>query len=343
MKRPLPPSAEELKTGGFEPEKTPERPLDTLTFFGKVLDVVLPMEIVSPDYAIVRFTDEIYKIVRFNRSNGSPFLGRSERPQKSPEEKNEEKLSASLSRTRRVIMEYGLCNRWDYFMTCTQDANKRDRHDLKQFRNDLEQFVRDCRKRYGQKVQVVLIPEKHKDGAWHMHGLISGLPAAVLSDFDPAVHPLKICNRGFKNWQDYADRFGFCSLSPIKDPVRVGMYITKYVTKDLCQRKGELGSHLYFSSQGLMRAQKVSEVIGNCSELNSFLTHHYQFVSTGLTKPSDGLDWSFPLQYDNTTVYLEAFPMGNETSRETRKLDRMSETVIQTAMIGFDEVEYGGI
>ena len=61
---------------------------------------------------------------------------------------------------------------------------------------------------------------------------------------------------------------------------------------------------------------------------------------TGLTKPSDGLDWSFPLQYDNTTVYLEAFPMGNETNRETRKLDRMSETVIQTAMMDFDEVTY---
>ena len=304
------------------------------------MDVVLPMEIVSPDYAIVRFTDEIYKIVRFNRSNGSPFLGRSERPQKSQEEKNEEKLSASLSRTRRVIMEYGLCNHWDYFFTCTLDGSKRDRHDLKQFRKDLAQFVRDCRKKYGRQIDYVLIPEKHEKGGWHMHGLISGLPPSCLSDFVPGVHPLKLCNRGYKNWQDYASRFGFCSLSPIKDPVRVGMYITKYVTKDLCQRKGEFGSHLYFSSQGLIRAEKVSEVIGNCTELNSFLTHHYQFVSTGLTKPADGLDWTFPLLYDNTTVYLEAFAMDEPESRETRKLDRMTETVIQSAMMGFDEVTY---
>ena len=104
--------------------------------------------------------------------------------------------------------------------------------------------------------------------------------------------------------------------------------------------RSNFGSHLYFSSQGLIRAEKVSEVIGNCTELNSFLTHHYQFVSTGLTKPSDGLDWSFPLQYDNTTVYLEAFAMDEPESRETRKLDRMTETVIQSAMMGFDEVTY---
>lgn len=297
------------------------------------------MEVVSPDYVIVRFTDEVYKIVRFNRSSSSPFLGRSEASQIEPEEKNEEKLAASLSRTRRMIMEYGLCNKWDHFITCTLDAEKHDRYDLKQFRIDLSQFVRDCRKRYGQQIEYVLIPEKHEKGGWHMHGLISGLPDDKLSDFDPRIHPWKLCNRGYKKWDEYSARFGFCSLSPIKDPVKVGMYITKYVTKDLCQRKDELGSHLYFSSHGLRRADKVSEIIGNCTELNSFLTHHYQFVSTGLTKPSDGLDWTFPLVYDNTTVYLDAFPTETE-SRETRKLDRMSVLVVQTSLNGFEEVPY---
>lgn len=292
----------------------------------------IPMDLVSPDYSIVRFTDEIYKIIRYNRSKSSVCLGRVG----SVSESNyDEKLAASLSRSRRVILELGLCNSWDYFFTCTLDESKFDRYDLKSFNKALSQFIRDCRKKYGSTISFVLIPEPHKDGAWHMHGLISGLPSSALSDFVPGIHPQKLCNRGFKNWNDYSRKFGFCSLSPIRDPVRVGFYITKYITKDLCQRKSDIGSHLYYASHGLSRSANVSEVIGNCSELNAFLTHHYQFCSTGMTRPSDGLDWSFPLQYDNTTVYLEPLPMGDFESRETKKLDRMIEAVEQLSIGGF--------
>lgn len=294
--------------------------------------MVIPCEVVSPDYRIVRFTDEIYKIVRFNRSQGSSFLGPREA---SPPATYDEKLDASLSRTRRLILEYGLCNDWDYFFTCTLDPCKFDRTDLAGFNKALSQFIRDCRKKYGSPIRFILIPEMHKKfGAWHMHGLISGLPLSVLSDFVPGIHPAKLCNRGYKNWGAYSEKFGYCSLSPVRDRVRVGFYITKYITKDLCQRRSELGNHLYYSSHGLNRAGTVSEVIGNCSELNLFLTHHYKFVSTGLTKPSDGLDWSFPLVYDNTTVFLEPLSDGDLESRETRKYDRMIEAVEQYSFWG---------
>ena len=291
----------------------------------------LPMEIVSPDYRIIRFTDQIFKIIRFNRSSGAIFIG------SSSEKKGlsyDEKLDASLSRTRRIILELGLCNPWDYFFTCTLDPKKFDRYDLSGFNKALSQFIRDCRKKYRSKISYVLIPEKHKDGAWHMHGLIFGLPRSALFDFVPGIHPDKLCNRGYKNWDDYSKKFGYCSLAPVRDPVRVGFYITKYITKDLCQRRSEVGKHLYFPSRPLNRACPVSEVIGNCSELNSFLTHHYEFCSTGLTKPSDGLDWTFPLVYDNTTVYLEPLSPVDLDSRDIRKYDRMAETVEQLSLWG---------
>lgn len=286
----------------------------------------IPSEVVFPDYEIVRFSDQIYKIIRFNRSPCSVPCGPS--PDKASAS-YDEKLDASLSRARRVVLELGLCNTWDYFFTCTLDASKLDRFDLVGFNKKLSQFMRDMRKKYGSHISFLLIPEKHKDGAWHMHGLVSGIPRDRLTAFIRGLHPDKLCNRGYLNWPDYASRFGFCSLSPIKDPYRVAYYITKYVTKDLCQRKNEVGSHLYYSSQRLNRAVRVSEVIGNCSELNSMLTHHYEFCSTGMTRPSDSLDWTFPLVYDNTTVYLEAFPSPEEDTRETRKLDRMIEAVEQ--------------
>ena len=33
------------------------------------------------------------------------------------------------------------------------------------------------------KITFVLVPEQHKDGAWHEHGLISGLPGEDIRMF----------------------------------------------------------------------------------------------------------------------------------------------------------------
>lgn len=293
----------------------------------------IPLDLVSPTYTISRYTDEIYKIVHFKRSENSVLVGPRDREKF---EKNEVKIDPAYSRARRLVLEYALCNPWDYFITLTLDKSKMDRSDLGKFNQVLSQFIRDCRKRYGTDISFLLIPELHERyGAWHMHGLLSGVPDSRLSSFIPGVHPSKLCNRGYKNWDDYASKFGFCSLAPIKDKYAVSFYITKYITKDLSARAGALGSHLYYASHGLSRAAKVSEVIGNCSELNSLLTEHYQFCDVGLSKPSDGLDWSFPLVHDNCTVYLEAWPSEPSESRELKKLDRMSDTVVQLALEGF--------
>lgn len=292
----------------------------------------IPMEFVSPSYSISRYTDEIYKIVHFKRSENSGFLGPRDRDKFV---KNEVKIDPAYSRARRMVLEYALCNPWDYFVTLTLDRNKLSREDLKQFNKLLSQFIRDLRKKYSSHIRFLFIPEMHKDGAWHMHGLVSGIPEDRLSNFIPGIHPLKLCNRGFKNWGDYGRKFGFCSLSPIKDKFAVSMYVVKYISKDLSDRAGDLGGHLYFCSHGLSRASKVSEVIGNCSELNSFLTEHYQFCDVGLSKPSDGLDWTFPLVHDNCTVYLSPWDYEPSESRETRKLDRMCDAVEQLCLEGF--------
>lgn len=292
----------------------------------------LPLELVSPTYSISRFTDEIYKIVHFKRSVNSIFVGPRDRDKF---EKNDVKIDPAYSRARRMVLEYALSNPWDYFITLTLDKNKLNRDDLRRYNKLLSQFMRDCRKKYGSDIRFLLIPEMHKDGAWHMHGLVSGIPESRLSSFIPGIHPQKLCNRGFKNWDDYAAKFGYCSLSPIKDKFGVSLYIVKYISKDVSDRAGDLGGHLYFASHGLNRAQKVAEVIGNCSELNALLTDHYQFCDVGLSKPSDGLDWTFPLVHDNCMVGLVPWDFEASETRETRKLDRMSEVVEQLALEGF--------
>ena len=92
-----------------------------------------------------------------------------------------------------------------------------------------------------EKIKYLLIPEQHKDGAWHMHGLLMGLTD---DDLFPNEH-------GWLDWGRYRRKFGFFSCSEIKDKSSCSKYITKYITKDFAGKNLAAFGHLFFASQGL--------------------------------------------------------------------------------------------
>lgn len=204
----------------------------------------------SPLYTIHRYSDGLFKVVAFKGNRDPDFVYLRDREEQA---QNEIKLDSNFSRARSMVLQYALCNPWEYFFTGTLDKTKMDRYDLDTYASRLMQFIRDKRKKYEAKFQVLLIPEHHDDGAWHMHGLVNGLPEEVLSPFAPPA-PKRLIEGGFLNWPDYMDKFGFCSLAPIRDPVATAYYVSKYVSKDLSRRSGDLGKHLYFHSRPLKKA-----------------------------------------------------------------------------------------
>lgn len=167
------------------------------------------------------------------------------------------KLANNLSRARARIYELSSCNKWDWFITATLNSDKYDRSNLKKFRKDFSQFIRDQRKKYNVSIKYLLIPELHSDGEnWHMHGLLSGLSSDIISDF-PIGAPIKLLKNGYKNWLDYSKKFGWVSLGLIKNHAAVSKYMTKYITKDLGSCVDELGAHLYYASLGLNGSKEV--------------------------------------------------------------------------------------
>ena len=86
---------------------------------------------------------------------------------------------SNILRARKTLDELGNCNEWDYFVTLTVDPGKYDRFDLKSFYKAFSSFKRHL----GFRFSYVFVPEQHKDGAWHLHGLISGLPIEQLSEY----------------------------------------------------------------------------------------------------------------------------------------------------------------
>ena len=164
-----------------------------------------------------------------------------------PKVRSEDKLDQSISRARARIFELAICNPWEFFVTLTLDPARYDRRDLPAFRRDLSQWIRNQRRLHGCDFRYLLIPEMHRDGAWHMHGLVAGLRESAF-EFNA---------NGYLDYPPYRDRFGFISLSRVRVPEAVARYITKYVSKDLAARRGAVGAHLVYASRGLLGSELI--------------------------------------------------------------------------------------
>lgn len=196
--------------------------------------------------------------VVYHRINPNSYKKQSAKPKSKDIADNSEdnfRFYSSLARTRSTIFDIAICNKFEYFCTFTQSKELRDRFDLHAFRKDFSQFIRDLNKKRTSKIKYLLVPEQHKDGAWHMHGLLMGLTD---SDFT-------INKNGYLDWVSYSSKFGFFSCSKIENHIAVSKYITKYLTKEVYSNNLKNNQHSYFASQGLKRPEYiVKNSLDNC-------------------------------------------------------------------------------
>ena len=260
------------------------------------------------DHAVWRYTSQIYKIVQFHTVRFRYGPG-----PKSQQKHYDTKLASSISRAQRVILEKALCNKWDWFCTFTISEEKADRSDLAAFWEKFSQWLRDKRKK-GFDIRYLLIPERHADGSWHAHGLMAGIPMDELISFrqmdingyrspEGRRLPWKIRKAGYLNWSAYQEKFGFCSLGRLKNPVAAGFYVTKYMTKDHDRMVFDVGLHTYYASRGLAVATKHVDFFGRDPWIDKLLVNKYDFCSTGMTHSRHNLDWTFCLEYLDDSVF----------------------------------------
>lgn len=187
------------------------------------------------------------------------------------EKEKNERFSQSISRSKARIFELAMCNEFTHFCTFTQDQKKRNRFDLFEFRKDFSQFIRNQNRFRDEesKIKYLLIPEQHKNGAWHMHGLLMGLGENDLKEFSTKDHIPKRIKDQIKNgekvfdWLKYRKSFGYFTCTEIKEKGACSKYITKYISKDLQKTIHESGEHLFFASKGL-KGREV--ILKNCAE-----------------------------------------------------------------------------
>lgn len=244
-------------------------------------------EKILPVYTVYYYTDSLYRVVKFKRRQDGLFFH-------DPDQAPQERFSQSYSRSRSKVLQYALCNHWDYFVTITVDPHKSDRYDLDTIWARLYSFFR-FYSSLSPRFRYLLVPEFHEDSAWHFHGFFSGVLDRHLFPFIPGFHPQKLIRNGFVNFPALGQVIGYVSLSKIRVPLAAGYYVAKYVTKE--HANDSFYSHLYFHSHGLKLALPVADCYCHNSFLDSCITFQNDFVGCGWARLEHS-DFTFPFSLD---------------------------------------------
>lgn len=181
---------------------------------------------------------------------------------------SDEVKRCSLSRTRRNIRELALCNNFEYFCTFTVNSEMADRYSLDEVQKKMRKVLHKI-KRKNKDFAFLIITERHKDGAFHFHGLCKG------------INDLFTNSNGYLCSDIFTRELGYNSFSAIKSYEKCCNYITKYITKD-CIKNSH--NQIYFCSRGLKRADKVE--IEYIDFKSSFENDYCQILDFDITKIS---------------------------------------------------------
>lgn len=121
---------------------------------------------------LYKYTDNLYKLVSIKNCREKGFEEVLTKPKKTAINK-EEVERVSLARTKKNIRELALCNEFEYFVTLTV-ADKQIRYDLEYAQSRLRELFHKYKRKY-KDFKFIIITEKHKDGAFHFHGLVKGM------------------------------------------------------------------------------------------------------------------------------------------------------------------------
>lgn len=197
------------------------------------------------------------------------------------DEAQEARTKRQIYAIRRRIKGYALSNNFRWFVTLTFNPEKVNSSDYETAKTTLLKWCRKMRDRNKDKdkqFDYLMIPELHKSGAVHFHGLLGDIPAGFVEAVNPKTgEPIIRHERQVYNLTEW--EYGFSDCEEIESRERAASYITKYITSALLTDKKMYNKKRYFNSQGLSKPAVIFGM-GDNTELDSF-TPNFGIIETG--------------------------------------------------------------
>ncbi|MCL2051211.1 MAG: hypothetical protein FWG91_05740 [Lachnospiraceae bacterium] len=181
------------------------------------------------------------------------------------EEINDKKCrSVHVSKSRAVnkIYEIARANTWEWFVTLTFNPDKVDSFNYDDVTRNLRRWLDNVKRNYAPNLKYIIVPELHKSGRYHFHGMLSETGSINFADSGTRdKHGDIIYNVG-----DY--HLGFTTATKVKDNAKVSSYISKYITKDICIVTAN--KKRYWASRNLDKAE-IIEMNAEHGEIMAYL------------------------------------------------------------------------
>lgn len=175
-------------------------------------------------------------------------------------------VARAQRRARSRVFDLAMSNDFTYFVTFTLDRQKVDRYDAGEITRRLNSWLDNRVRRSG--LAYVLVPERHKDGAIHFHGLINdALPVTPSGTFahggDKPRRPRSAAE--LAEWREKPEEFhevfnlpawslGFSTAIPLYGSRAAACgYVCKYISK----APEKIGGRWYYSG-GALRGPVVT-------------------------------------------------------------------------------------
>ena len=195
----------------------------------------------------------------------------------------------SMRRARAKLRRLALSNEFTHFVTLTLDKEKVDRYDPKAIMQKVNICLDNLVRRHG--LKYILVPEQHKDGAYHFHGFIAGdlrLEDSGTIDLPWEEKPKRPrdeqeradwLSRGghvVYNWPQWP--LGFTTALELYGKYGAAVaYVCKYIGKQQGQRP--MG-RWYYSGGGLKEPQRLYTTL--------------EYSTLGQQFPDDAVEFSIP-------------------------------------------------
>lgn len=248
---------------------------DEVQFFRN--SVICRDDLLIDEYGVISKKEKKEKKKYFN-----PFSGEMEEVFNM----NEQEFYKYVAFKRSKNMIYKLaCNNnpWDYFVTFTFNGDKVDRYNFSEVSKKLSNWIDNIKRKYNCKdMGYIIVPEKHKDGAWHFHGLLKNCDN--LNFIDSGIKDNQ--GRTIYNISNY--KFGFTTATKLSDIDKAVSYILKYISKDLFGDNLK-GKKRYWRSKNLqMPAVETAIFEGNKIDLMKMLGHDIDYITSSESVWNEG-------------------------------------------------------
>lgn len=209
--------------------------MDVLTLQNNEIDIFYAYNL-----TLKKYSDNLVKCKRTSFSNIKGICLYNQHNGKCTPEELEEKGRAYLKKVKTNIIDlaYNNKDKFEYFITLTFSDKEIGDYNHEKAIKLLTKWI-DNQKKQNPKMSYILVPEFHKSGRLHFHGLVGNVPKWKMSK---AINPhtgklIKINNTQIYNLDNY--KLGYTTISKIKSKEKVTNYISKYATKELITLKSK--------------------------------------------------------------------------------------------------------